>query len=146
MNRLPLASAFSVRALADRLGLGASAVCLVHCLVLPFVLTGTAAFSAGTHAGFHAAVLALTLPLALWAAVPGYREHRDRGVLVLLGAGVSLLLSAFAFHDLFGETGHIALTVAGSVTMLAGHLRNYRRRAQCAAHALPHHHAHHNEG
>lgn len=144
MNRLPFTSAFSTRALADRLGLGASAVCLVHCLVLPFMLTGTAALSSGTHHAFHLGVLALTLPLALWAALPGYREHRDRGVLVLLGAGLALLVGAFAAHDLAGEVGHVGLTVAGSVVMLAGHLRNYRRRAQCTTHALPHHHAHHN--
>ncbi len=142
MPRSLLAPAF--RVLADRLGLGASAVCLVHCLVLPFVLTGTLAVSSGAHHGFHLGVLALTLPLALWAAVPGYREHRDRGVLVLLGTGVALLALALAFHDVLGEAGHIGLTVLGSVTMLGGHLRNYRRRAQCSTHALPHHHAHHN--
>jgi hypothetical protein len=145
MNRLPLVSVLSTRALADRLGLGASAVCLVHCLVLPFVLTGTAALSGGAHHGFHAAVLALTLPLALWAALPGYREHRDRRVPALLGLGTLLLVASFAVHDLVGEAGHAGLTVAGSVTLMAGHLRNYRRRAQCAAHTLPHHRAHHSE-
>lgn len=143
MSRPSSAPAFSLRALADRLGVGASVVCLVHCLVLPFVLTGTAALGAGTHVGFHALVLALTLPLALVAAVPGYREHRDRGVPGLLGVGTVLLVGAFAGHDLAGEAGHVALTVLGSVLLLAGHLRNYRLRARCATHALPHHHAHH---
>lgn len=131
--------------LLDRIGIGASVVCLVHCLVTPFVLTGLAAAGAheAAHHGFHAVVLALALPLALASAWPGYREHRRRHVLVLLGAGVALLGGAFLVHDVLGEAGHIALTVLGSLLLLWGHVRNYRLRARCASHVLPHHAAHH---
>ncbi len=134
------------RALLDRLGLGASVLCLVHCLVTPFLLTGVAAFgTVGGHEaelGFHLVVFALALPLAVLSAWPGYREHRDRGVLALLGAGIVLLGLSFVLHDVVGEVGHIGLTAAGSLALIAGHLRNYRLRPRCAAHVLPHHAAH----
>ena len=134
------------RSLLDRLGVGASVLCLVHCLLTPFLLTGVAAFgSLGGHEAdlaFHLVVFALALPLALLAAWPGYREHRDRAVLALLGAGVVLLVLSFVLHDVLGVAGHTALTVGGSVALVAGHLRNYRLRPRCAAHVLPHHAAH----
>ena len=147
---MPLPAAVP-RTLLDRLGVGASVVCLVHCLLTPLVLVGAAAFGAqvghGAHLGFHVVVLALALPLALASAWPGYREHRDRAVLVLLGVGVALLGLSFAAHELVSsetaaEVLHTALTVGGSVFLVAGHVRNYRQRARCGAHVLPHHAAH----
>ena len=134
------------RTLLDRLGVGASVLCLVHCLLTPFLLTGVAAFgTVGGHeaeVGFHLVVFALALPLAVLSAWPGYREHRDRGVLAFLGGGIGLLVLSFVLHDRLGVVAHTALTAAGSVALIAGHLRNYRLRPRCATHVLPHHAAH----
>lgn len=135
-------SSFS-RTLADRLGLGASVICLVHCLALPFVLTGAAAWGAHGHEAFHIAVAAVSIPLAIVAAWPGYREHRDRRVLALLLAGALVFGLGVVLHDALGELMALAMSVTGSVLLFAGHLRNYRRRALCASHTLPHHTAHH---
>lgn len=134
-------STFS-RFLYDRLGIGASVVCLVHCLAMPFLLTGAAAWGARGHEAFHIGVALVSIPLALVAAWPGYREHRDRGVLALLGGGIALLVLSFVLHDRLGVVAHTALTAAGSVALIAGHLRNYRLRPRCATHVLPHHAAH----
>ena len=155
MTRPMPVSAALRRTLLDRLGVGASVVCLVHCLLTPFVLAGVAAYGASggdhtAHLGFHAVVLALALPLALASAWPGYREHRDRGVLVLLGSGVALLAFSFVAHEALdalvsgsaGEVVHTGLTVVGSALLVWGHVRNYRLRARCGAHVLPHHAAH----
>lgn len=135
-------STFS-RFLYDRLGIGASVVCLVHCLAMPFLLTGAAAWGARGHEAFHIGVALVSIPLALVAAWPGYREHRDRGVLLLLLGGAALFGTSVALHDTLGEAGALLVSLAGSVLLLSGHLRNYRRRTLCATHALPHHSAHH---
>lgn len=131
------------RTLADRLGIGASVVCLVHCLALPFVLTGAAAWGAHGHEVFHVIVAAISIPLAMGAAWPGYREHRDRGVLALLVGGALVFGLGVVFHDVLGELAALAMSLAGSALLFSGHLRNYRRRSMCASHALPHHTAHH---
>lgn len=139
-----MARTFSLpRFVADRLGIGASVVCLAHCLALPFVLTGAAAWGAHAHEWFHVGVAAVSIPLALVAAWPGYREHRDRGVLALLLAGAALFAASVGLHDRLPETGSLALSLAGSLLLLSGHWRNYRRRTLCRAHPLPHHEAHH---
>ena len=132
------------RLLLDRLGLAASAVCLVHCLALPFVLTGLSAWGLGAaHEAFHVAVALVTVPLALLAARPGYREHRDARVPALLAAGALAFLAGVAFHDALAEGAVLGLSVLGSVLLLAGHLLNFRLRRRCATHAFPHHEAHH---
>lgn len=131
------------RFVADRLGIGASVVCLVHCLALPFVLTGAAAWGAHAHEAFHVGVAAVSIPLALGAAWPGYREHRDRAVLALLLAGAALFGLSVALHEALGEAGALGLSLVGSALLLAGHWRNYRRRAMCRSHPLPHHEGHH---
>ena len=145
---MPLPAAVP-RTLLDRLGVGASVVCLVHCLLTPLVLVGAAAFGAqvghGAHLGFHVVVLALALPLALASAWPGYREHRRRAVPLLLGAGALLFVLNIALHDAVGEAGVLVLSVAGSLLLVAGHVVNYRARPRCAHHGLPHHAAHHAE-
>ncbi|MCA0269415.1 MAG: MerC domain-containing protein [Bacteroidetes bacterium] len=135
-------SSFS-HTLADRLGLGASVICLVHCLAMPFVLTGVAAWGAHGHEAFHIGVAAVSIPLALAAAWPGYREHRDRGVLALLLGGALVFGLGVVLHDTLGELAALAMSVVGSVLLMLGHVRNYHRRSMCASHTLPHHTAHH---
>lgn len=131
--------------LLDRLGLSASVLCLVHCLVLPFVLVGLSAWASveAMETWLHAGVALLAVPAALLVAVPGYREHRRKHVPALLALGVALLVASFVLHDAFGEMGHYGFTVGGSLLLVAGHVQNYRLRRRCNMHALPHHEAHH---
>ena len=133
------------RTLFDRLGIGVSVVCLVHCLAMPFLLTGLSFYAVtdAAHHAFHIAIAAVTVPLALAAAWPGYREHRRGAVPLLLGAGALLFVLNIALHDAAGEAGVLVLSVAGSLLLVAGHVVNYRARPRCAHHGLPHHAAHH---
>ena len=130
------------RLLTDQLGIGASLVCLVHCLALPFALTGAAAFSSAAHEGFHVAVALVTIPLAFAAAWPGYREHRDRRVPLLLGLGAALFVLSLALHDALSEGAVLGLAAVGSAVLASGHALNYRLRRRCTNHGLPHHAAH----
>lgn len=119
-------------------------LCLVHCLVLPFVLVGVSSWASAEalETWLHAGVALLAVPAAVLVAVPGYREHRRKHVPALLAFGVGLLVASFAAHDLFGEVGHIGFTAAGSLLLVAGHLQNYRLRRRCGGHSLPHHESH----
>lgn len=106
----------------DGLGIALSALCLVHCLALPLLATGALAWAASerVHAGLTVALCAVVIAVA----VPGYRRHRRAAVPALLVGGVALLVAAVVA----GEAGETALTAAGSVALVAGHVLNLRLR------------------
>ncbi len=115
----------------DRLGIAASALCMVHCIALPVafaLLPAMAAYdgiSDYTHVLFGVALVAISL----FSFFPGYRLHRAAGVPAFAAAGLALVLAgAFGGHALAGESGETVLTVAGSALLIAAHLRN---RALC---------------
>ncbi len=113
----------------DRLGIGLSFLCMIHCLALPVLLTGLA--TAAVAESFHLWVALLIVPVALVAALPSYRTHRQRGVLWLLGTGVLLLFAALLLEPVVGQTGENAVTVAGGVLLVAGHWKNWHARPHC---------------
>ncbi len=140
------ASTSSLRArVLDKIGVSVSLLCLVHCLVLPFALVGLSAWgTAGLwNTLVHTSIAVLAIPAAVLTALPGYREHRRVQVPVLLLGGALVLGLSLLLHDVIGENGHVAATVVGSLLLLTGHVQNYRLRARCKAHTLPHHEAHH---
>ena len=112
-------NAASVHPRLDALGIVLSALCLLHCLALPILATGALAWAASerVHAGLTVALAAVVLAVAL----PGYRRHRRAVVPALLVGGVALLVGAVVGGEGLGEIGETALTVAGSVVLVAGH-------------------------
>lgn len=106
--------------------IGASTLCLIHCLVFPLLivlLPSLAAFLAVPEA-FHVWAIAFAVPTSIAALLTGYRRHRrarpTRFVvpgLLLLGAG------AFAAPNEDWET---VLTVIGAVLLAIGHAFNWR--------------------
>ncbi len=99
-----------------------SALCAVHCVSAPLLVT-LAPAATSVVGGAHPVLLALVIGVALWAFVPGYRCHRSRSVLALALTGISLLsVAAFAFEgNLALET---ALSLAGASVMMAAHWLN----------------------
>jgi len=115
----------------ERVAIGASLLCLVHCLALPIAI---AMLPALAHAmpipeDAHVWLLIFVIPaagLALWS---GYRTHCDIWPLFAGSAGIALLASAVL---LMSETGwEMPLTVAGSLTVVFAHVLNWRLRHAC---------------
>ena len=64
----------------------------------------------------------------------GCREHRDAWVLALGAIGMlGILLAATVLHDVLGESGERAATLAAAVVLISAHFRNYRlcRASRC---------------
>lgn len=120
----------------DVMGQVLSAICAVHCVSTPLVLT-LAPAAGSVFGGAHPVLLVLVIAVALWAFVPGYRCHHSRRVLVMAVLGVSLLATAaFGFHDSLPlET---ALSLMGAGSMMGAHWLN--RRLLREAHAQTHAH------
>ena len=126
------------RALMDRIAIGLSGVCAIHCLITPLVLVALPVAAGAWLDGesFHLWLLLLILPLSTTALTLGCRRHKDMAVMLLGIAGMALLLLAvFLPVGWLGENGERALTLAGSATLIAGHVRNFRmcRASACSA-------------
>jgi hypothetical protein len=112
----------------DGLAVGASVLCLIHCLALPIVIAALPALAARLDLGegFHLAVLAFALPVSAVALGEGWRRHRGLTPLFVGAAGLVLLAAGLAFEDWVAvETG---VTVAGSLLLAGAHVANWRGR------------------
>jgi len=78
----------------DRIGIGASVACAIHCIAAPFLmLLLPAAGATWSHPAVHWLLAVLVLPLALWVIYCGYRKHRKRLTLVAAGFGAALIFA-----------------------------------------------------
>jgi hypothetical protein len=108
----------------DLVGIGASLLCILHCVATPLLLVALPALELlerQTHAIFAICILCI----GLLAFVPGYRRHR-RWTVVLLGlVGFAMLSASVSFPEgAMSETTEVVLTVLGGVTLIKAHLRN----------------------
>ena len=125
----------SVQPLFDRIAVGLSGACAVHCLLTPVVLIALPAFgSILSDAQFHVAMLALVLPISSYALFSGCRQHGNRVVLLPGSLGLCIIVvSAFCGHQLFGESGERVVTILGSSLVAISHFLNM---ARCANHSV----------
>lgn len=114
------------RAWFDWLAVSLSGACAVHCVASLLLI---ALFSASGLLGghdLHAALLLVAAPLTVYAlGVRAYQEARWRpfslGVI-----GLALLATALLFEH--GALAEVALSIAGSMTIIIAHLANLRSR------------------
>lgn len=120
------------RSLLDRVGIGVSLACAVHC-VLAALLAAAPAFAAtaapGLGEGFEwleTALLWIALGVGTVALVPAYlREHRRAWPLVLFVVGLGLVAAVRALEM---ESLEIAGTVSGVVLIASAHFLNLRSK------------------
>jgi len=116
----------------DKLAIGLSVLCLVHCLSVPLLLLAAPALGMlleVTESSVHWTLLALALPISLYALWQGFRHHGQRNALLIGSAGLVLMLLAVTH---VAEAGLEApLTVAGVLVLLGAHVLNLRHGARC---------------
>lgn len=120
----------------DKFAVSTSALCAIHCLFLPVILSvfpalGTTIFG---QESFHMLLLVLVIPLSLVALVIGCRQHKSRFVAAAGFIGLSILIFTAAYgHDLLGHDGERIATLVGVSFIAAAHLLNYKlcRRVKC---------------
>jgi hypothetical protein len=128
-------TAAQLRRHADVAGATASGFCLVHCLLTPLVISafpGILPYIPG-DAWFHRLLALGIVLLGAVAFVPGYRIHRRKSLLLLIGAGMSLILVvAWAGESRHGAA-ELALSIAGSLMLVTAHLLNRSFCRQCVS-------------
>lgn len=133
----------SVISWIDRAGACVSLGCAAHCLAMPFALVFIPMAGLGFLAGaaFEWFMVASAGVLGIWTAFCAMRRRRGKLILVFVGAGLALLISArepwagwdaacCELHAL-AEGGGLGwrsiLAVAGGTLVAAAHLLNLRQ-------------------
>jgi hypothetical protein len=123
--------------LIEHAALGASFLCLLHCLALPLLIAALPALGSILPVGptFHLAMLAFAVPASGLALTSGQAQH---GVVWPLLAGLFglffLMLGVLAFAGTWLET---ALTVLGAILLAVAHVANLRLRRAAGRHGHP---------
>jgi len=108
----------------DLAGIGASLLCVAHCVITPF-LVGLLPTLELVERETHTALAFAILGIGLLAFVPGYRHHRRWRVPALGLVGFAMLSTgAFATEGLMGERLETVLTVLGGIALISAHVRN----------------------
>ena len=109
----------------DWIGVCLSGACLVHCLLLPFLISVIPLLSIASHNPvIHWVLAALITPVGLFAFWRGYVKHRSKLVFTsgLLGL-LLVVLSSFSHSSVHSTP--VTYTIMGSGILLLSHLRNW---------------------
>ncbi len=113
----------------DVFGMLTAAVCLVHCLALPLLLSllPSLTFIEAGHDATHYLLISWVVLFCLFSIIPGYRKHGQKTVLILMLVGL-FLVSTATFHQLFAlnSTCEISLITTGNFLVMAAHMFNRR--------------------
>ena len=117
------------QALTDKLAIGLSVMCAIHCLLFPFTLAlipSMAALPLNDEA-FHFWMLIAVIPTSTYALSLGCQSHKRYRVLALGGCGLALLTLALLLSEKYiGASGEKILTLLGATLIALGHWFNYQ--------------------
>ena len=77
----------------DRIGVIASVLCAIHCLITPLLIVLTPSFSRiWVHPASHWIVALIVVPLAVYMLFKGYRIHQRKWIIACGMVGITLIL------------------------------------------------------
>ena len=120
----------------DKVAIGLSTVCTVHCLLLPIILVMLPALSTNIFGDeiFHQWLLIAVIPTSLIALTMGCRQHKNLSVMIFGLLGLAILIpTAFFGHELLGEAGEKIASVLGAAFIALGHIRNSSLCKDCGS-------------
>ncbi len=129
------------RKIWDTLGVSLSALCIVHCVVLPLLLImgPTLLHEWLPHEDrTHVILLAFILGIAGLAFVSGYRVHGKKRPVIWMAVGITIITYASFFaHDQLGHFSEPIIAIVGSLALIRAHILNHRCKT-CEEHECDH--------
>lgn len=132
---LSVAQAGSKRGWPDRLGIWASALCMIHCVLTPVVLSlgAVSAHFLPSEERVHRALAVAIAAIGALALIRGVRIHRRRRVVALMAAGLGCIWGTAWWGDrLPSHAVEVSLTIFGSALMIASHRLNHTFCSDCS--------------
>lgn len=111
----------------DRVGIGLSGICALHCLLVPVVISLIPLWPAfeRLHGYTH---LFLFLAIAPTVILSLRRKHKSMVATTYLISGVLIIFLAWFFNETLGEYGEAGITLVGSLLLIRGHWLNYKTK------------------
>jgi hypothetical protein len=113
----------------DRVGIGLSGICAIHCLLVPVIVAliplwpAFEEFHEYTHFIFFVAIApAVYLSLR--------QRHQSPRITILLLTGLFIIFLAWYFNEILGEYGEAGITLLGSILLITGHWLNYKSKSK----------------
>ena len=117
------------QAVTDKLAIGLSVACAIHCLFLPLMvltLPSIAALNLDNEA-FHMWMVVAVIPCSIYALFLGCKEHSRYQLVFLAFSGLVMLVLALVLgEEQIGEAGEKIMTVAGAALIALGQWLNFR--------------------
>jgi len=111
----------------DHMAITLSGLCLVHCLLLPFVIVALPLLAQFNETHFHAQMLIVVVPVSLFAFAIAFRRHRNKAIIAWGVAGIAIMfIGGTVAHANYGNLADSLLTVAGSIVLATSHFFNNR--------------------
>ena len=117
------------RSFGDKLAIGFSFVCLVHCLFVPsfFILTAGGFAIAIDNEFVHKLILIIAAPISIFSLTLGYKNHKNIYYLAVGFIGLFILTIAIFLAEFFvSELTEKILTLSGSILVAYSHFKNYK--------------------
>ena len=121
---------------SDKTAISLSALCLVHCLLVPSFLVFLSGYVSLSYNNelIHYVILFIAIPVSLYALITGVRNHKSYRFLYLGLTGIiSFILAVTLGAQMWGEIGEKVLTTVGALLVAISHFKNYRlcREVEC---------------
>jgi len=111
----------------DNTAVALSGLCLLHCLLLPFIVGALPFFGQFGSGHFHLQMLLIVVPVSTVALALGYRTHRNARVFAWGILGMLLLIvGATVAHNELGITADRLFTIVGALALAITHYYNNR--------------------
>src|SRR5664279_2260769 len=120
---------------ADQIGVCASSLCVVHCLLTPVLLSISAvsAHFLPSEERTHRTLAVVIAAIGATALFRGYRKHRSSRVLLLMVTGLVFIFGGAWWGDhLPSHTAEVLVTLIGSGLMISAHRMNHTFCRDCS--------------
>lgn len=121
---------------SDKTAISLSALCLVHCLLVPSFLVFLSGYISLSYNNelIHYAILFIAIPVSIYALIAGVKNHSSYTYLYLGLLGIlTLILAVTLGVQMWGDAGEKILTTIGALLVAISHFKNYRlcREVEC---------------
>ncbi len=116
---------------ADLLGISASVLCMIHCMVFPVFISLGFIFQHGEehdHDHWHFLDY-IFIALAVWAVFTATKNTNSNGIKIGLWTAVSIFAVGVALHD--WNPWMVIVSFAASVELLIIHILNWKFHKKC---------------